>query len=141
MIGARRDACLFAYGTLMFPPIFTAVTGREGAMRPAVLAGYARLRVRDTPYPALVAAAAASTEGLLSAPLDLATWQRLDEFEGSFYDRITVSVALADGRTAAAQTYVATARGRHRLSTSAWLPDAFAAEHLDSYVRRLKDRA
>ena len=44
--------------------------------------------------------------GLLFTSRDLSMhWQRLDEFEGEGYDRVSVSVALADGSLVEAQTY------------------------------------
>ena len=47
---------------------------------------------------------------LFEAPDLPAHWQRLDEFEGSGYQRVTVAVALADG-TLPASIYVLAALG------------------------------
>lgn len=57
----------FFFGTLMDPDVLQRVLGRSpGALSTsATLHGYARVRVANEPYPALVSAPGASVDGLL----------------------------------------------------------------------------
>ena len=45
---------LFAYGTLMLPDIWTAVTGRPAEPQPARLIGYACFRVAGADFPGIL---------------------------------------------------------------------------------------
>jgi hypothetical protein len=92
-------APLFLYGTLLDP----AVLGREGGarglvrrLRPARLAGWRRVMLRGTPYPTLVPAPGAVTEGavLRAGPAALA---RLAAYEGAFYRLVPLRVATPRG--------------------------------------------
>ena len=56
---------IFAYGTLGFPEIVHALTGRRFASRTAVLDGFARYRVRGRIYPDIVPAPDSRTAGVL----------------------------------------------------------------------------
>lgn len=132
MPGAARS--LFAYGTLMFPPVLRAVTGLARETCPAVLDGYARYAVRGQPWPALVAEDGASTEGCLVTGIPAQAWRLLDAFEGDFYARITVEVRRAGGTTCTAETYLARAAARTWLSPRPWSPAEFRRRHLARYL-------
>lgn len=131
--GAARR--LFVYGTLMFPEVFEAVCGVRPAAQAASLQGYARRRVRDAVYPALVECAGARTDGLLLDAIDAAQWRQLDAFEGALYKRVTVHVERGtDGLKLAAQTYVAAPQSRHHILDEPWQLPAFDARELARYL-------
>ncbi len=127
---------LFAYGTLMFPAVFRAVTGLARTGLPAMLDDYARYAVRGQPWPAMLAEIGARTDGLVYRDVPAAAWPRLDDFEGSFYFRTTVEVTLTDGTRRAAQTYLARAGTRTWLSPRAWSAEEFRRRHLAQYLAR-----
>lgn len=143
---------LFAYGTLLFPEVLRAVTGRELPSVGATLDRFVRRRVIGELFPAIVAAGVNErVEGVLYLGLDLLDWRRLDLFEGDLYQRLGVVVRCAavestvapaprrDGvaGTREAQVYVLHDRWRHRLDDVPWEPEAFARDHLAAFAARL----
>jgi gamma-glutamylcyclotransferase (GGCT)/AIG2-like uncharacterized protein YtfP len=124
---------LFAYGTLVFPEVLSAVAGRPLAREPATLEGYLRRGVIGEIFPAIVEGAEHDrVAGVLYAGLDSREWARLDRFEGDLYVRRRVTVARGD-----AFAYVLAARWRHRLAAQPWDPAAFARDHLAAFLARL----
>lgn len=100
----------FFYGTLMDPDVLAAVIGRKmlpGRMKPATLAGWRRVGLKGTPYPAIVPGAAADTvAGIVVAELTAADVRNLKRFEGAAYDIETVSVTLDGGEAVSASAFV-----------------------------------
>ncbi len=121
---------IFAYGTLGFPEIVHALTGRRFSSRPAVLEGFARYRVRGRSYPGIVPAPGARTAGVLFDGVDLRSLALLDRFEGDLYERREVWVCAGDGPPLAALTYVVAAGRRQCLGREPWDRDRFVARHL-----------
>lgn len=111
----------FTYGSLMCEDIMSAVCGlpctRHAA---ATLAGHRRHPVIGQHYPGMVPAPGAAVAGVLYLDLPDAAWPRLDAFEGEEYDRVPVRVALADGSTLAAWTYLFKPRHASRLGAGEW---------------------
>ena len=56
---------LFTYGTLQNAEVLAQVVGRSWPSSPALLDGYARYRVNDKPYPAIVEQPGAQVQGSL----------------------------------------------------------------------------
>ena len=127
---------VFAYGTLMHPDVMRMVTGSPRTCQRAVLAGYARYRVRGEFYPGLIPAQGAKTAGILYRGLVRTEVRRLDAFEGALYERRRVLIRLAGGEWLDAQTYVVVPSCRHRLSDQPWSLDAFARRHVGQFMGR-----
>lgn len=128
---------LFTYGSLVFPAVMEALTGRRFESRAARLDGYRRRMLRGRIYPGLRPAPAECTPGRLYLRLDALTLACLDDFEGHEYERRTVVVDTGDA-TLAAQTYVLTPASRALLSDALWDPDRFSALHLAAYRERCR---
>ena len=126
---------IFVYGTLQFPAIAEAVTGRRLASARAWLEGYARFQIKDAPYPGIAPRPNASVEGLVYEDVDPAALERIDTFEGEMYRRVEVTVTREDAAAVAAQTYVVRPRWRVLLREADWDPNAFAREWHETYVR------
>lgn len=136
----RPDA-LFAYGTLIFPEVFRAVTGRLPESRPGRLAGWAAYGLQGAVYPGLRPAEGSETPGRLYLGIDPPTWARLDAFEGELYRVETLDVECAAGPRSAA-VYVVEPDQRHRLSDRPWNPEEFRRGALEGYLescRRFAD--
>jgi len=131
---------LFCYGTLVFPEVMRAVTGRSFAHEPARLAGWVRLHFRGRPYPGLRARLGGSTPGVLWHGVDAASSARLDRFEGALYERRTLRVRTARGADVAAQVYVVAETELGRLSSQPWEPSRFARESLRDFLRAITRR-
>ncbi|MEM9025462.1 MAG: gamma-glutamylcyclotransferase family protein [Verrucomicrobiota bacterium] len=98
---------LFVYGTLMEPEVLRRLLGHVLEMRPAVIRGYRRFRVRNAVYPGIVAASPeSSTTGKILSGLLESDWKTLDAFEGDEYERLLVETSLESGETIPAATYV-----------------------------------
>lgn len=157
---------LFAYGTLLFPPVLHAVVGRVPRSIAATLEGFARRRVAGELFPAIVEAPGERVAGVVYLALDDRAWRRLDAFEGDLYERRSVvvtpasrflpsdleapgagegvAVAIAgrgderdERRAVSALTYVLRRDLRHRLSAELWDPEVFARDHLAAFSARL----
>ena len=85
---------VFAYGSLMFEPVWRHVVAGNYRHGPAQLRGFERFAVRDQTYPGVVRADSplATVNGVVYFDVDAADLARLDRFEGAEYRRISVPV-------------------------------------------------
>jgi gamma-glutamylcyclotransferase (GGCT)/AIG2-like uncharacterized protein YtfP len=125
---------VFAYGTLIFPEVMRAVTGRTFEAEPAVLPGYRRRRIEARTYPGIVEVSEEFTEGRLYRNVDEATLARLDVFEGELYERLRLRVTLEGGEALEAWGYVVAARYEHRVSREAWDAEDFLLQHAEAFL-------
>jgi gamma-glutamylcyclotransferase (GGCT)/AIG2-like uncharacterized protein YtfP len=132
------SSALFAYGTLELPAVLEALTGRRFASEPALLAGFARFRLRGRPYPGAVPCPGASTPGQLYHGLDGSSLALLDDFEGELYERRRVEVQGAAGARHAAFAYLLGASHVALLSGEPWERARFEAEQLPDALRRCR---
>jgi gamma-glutamylcyclotransferase (GGCT)/AIG2-like uncharacterized protein YtfP len=116
---------IFTYGSLMFPAVMTAVTGREFLSRKARVKNYARFKLTGESYPGLTPLEGAVTEGVLYLNIDALSVRRLDDFEGELYERKEISADPLDGESLIAHAYVIKAQHRDRLSSAPWDPIHF----------------
>jgi gamma-glutamylcyclotransferase (GGCT)/AIG2-like uncharacterized protein YtfP len=128
--------CLFAYGTLQVAEIFEHIVGRALPGCPALLQGYARYRVAQRVYPAIVRQPGAYVSGLLYSGLDARELEHLDVYEGELYQRTLLEVQ-ASGTRVEAWTYVLGDAHLEQLAPDAWDLETFQREHLTSYLKRV----
>ena len=115
---------LFAYGTLMHPPLTAEVIGRMPESRAARLNGYARYRIRGLWYPGIVPAENMYVDGCLFSGLDQGYLAVLDQYESDRYVRNSVMADL-DGRATPCFAYVIRPDCTRELSTESWNLAAF----------------
>ena len=127
---------LFTYGTLQNAEILAQVVGRSWPSSPALLNGYARYRVNDKPYPAIVEQPGAQVQGSLYSGVSQPELERLDEYEGELYQRCALRVWVG---TQAVDAFTYLLRGEYRalLSVELWELADFEREHLASYLSRI----
>jgi len=118
----------FTYGSLMCTDIMFGVAGLALEYEAATLREHSRHPVAGETYPGMIPAAGAAVSGVLYRDVPPAALARLDAFEGEQYLRLTVQVELADGRMAAADTYVFRPEFAHLLAGGEWDFDGFLAE-------------
>lgn len=128
------EAAFFAYGTLAFPEVMEAVTGRRFASGAAALPGFARYRVRGRVYPGVIAEKGGETAGCLYTGLGAATLALLDRFEGDLYERRSLAVQTVASTPVQAQVYVVPERLRAVLSDEPWSPEEFVTRELTRYL-------
>jgi gamma-glutamylcyclotransferase (GGCT)/AIG2-like uncharacterized protein YtfP len=129
---------LFTYGSLMIPSVMHAVTGRDFPHREATLRDFARFKVKGQSYPAIIYQRGTETGGIIYLDIDAPSLERLDEFEGDLYDRISVEVEAKGGGTLAAETYAIKSRRRHLLSSEPWDLEKFKQNHLQAFLANYK---
>jgi len=125
---------IFTYGSLMFPAVMKAVTGREFSSRNARVKNYARFRVKGESYPGLTPLEGAFTEGVLYLNIDDLSVKRLDDFEGKLYERARISAEALDGESSIAQAYLIKPQYRDQLSSEPWDPEHFEKADLLQFM-------
>ncbi|WKX68886.1 gamma-glutamylcyclotransferase family protein [Streptomyces sp. XD-27] len=96
-ISSAPDA-LFAYGSLQFPEVLTALLGRVPQQRAASAPGWRAAALARRDYPGLVPAEGETAPGLLLTGLTPDEWRILDAFEDDEYE--LRRLPLSDGRWA-----------------------------------------
>jgi gamma-glutamylcyclotransferase (GGCT)/AIG2-like uncharacterized protein YtfP len=125
---------IFTYGSLMFPSVMRAVTGREFPSRKARVENYVRFKVKGESYPGLTPSEGSVTGGVVYLDVDALSVRRLDDFEGEMYERMEVRADALDGESITANTYVIRAQYRDRLSSAEWDPARFEADDLREFM-------
>ncbi|HEY9568724.1 MAG TPA: gamma-glutamylcyclotransferase family protein [Thalassobaculum sp.] len=103
----------FFFGTLMDPDVLRLVLGRpvtRGALAPARLHGYRRMRILRDSFPVLVADPPAAVEGLVFTAAGAQDDARILFFEDYDYDLAPCRPVLDDGTTVEA-TFCGAAEG------------------------------
>lgn len=127
---------LFAYGSLMFPPVIRAVIGRTPQGFPATAHGYLRLEVAGQTFPGLIVKQSApdnTVNGILYPDLSTEEWRRLNEFEDDFYVLTEITVT-ADGHLTPALAYLVPESARHVLNHVPWNEEFFREKYMERFV-------
>ena len=103
-----------------------------------ILKGFRRRSVRGEHYPALVPDEDCRVEGIVYLGVPHSAWIRLDRFEGEMYARQAVQVALDDGTTLPAETYVAKPEFLAQLGPSEWDFEGFLRSAKTTFQRQYK---
>lgn len=117
----------------MIPRVMEVISGRLFDAVPARLQGYVRYALRGETYPGLVEEPTAATDGVLWRDVDEDSLQRIDAFEGEWYERHTVQV-IAEENAMPAETYVLIEAQRHRLSRRPWSRARFESRYLQRFL-------
>ena len=124
-------ALLFAYGTLQFPEVLTALIDRVPQTQAASATGWRAAALAGRSYPGLVAARSTAT-GLGVAGLSDAEIQLIDDFESGPYTLLELT--LADGRGACAYVWTDTAA----VLPDDWSRQQFSDSRLASFVAQCR---
>ncbi len=129
---------VFVYGTLLFPEVVEAVTGKNFRTENAVLNDYKKFQIYDgnTPrlYPAITPEEGATVEGKVLFDVDNESMRRLAHFEDEGYRLVALDV-LVDGSCVTAMAYV-WASDRTRLKGE-WDPLAFEKDCKEEYMTKI----
>lgn len=124
---------VFTYGSLMYGPVWQRlVTGPHRAVT-GTITGFERRRIVGAAYPALMRGSGV-VQGIVYCDLDATELATLDRFEleGEDYRRIAVPVALADGTTLHAWTYLYLKA--ERIAPEPWDPARFERHDLPRFI-------
>lgn len=125
---------LFTYGSLMFPEVWLRVAGQPFPSQAGVLRDFAAWKVRGETYPGLAPHPHVETPGVVYLNVFPDALARLDAFEGPFYQRTAVNIALADGESITAYAYVVAPAHRDSLEKIPWDAVEFESRHLASFL-------
>jgi gamma-glutamylcyclotransferase (GGCT)/AIG2-like uncharacterized protein YtfP len=120
----------------MFPEVWRAIVGREFHSMEGAISGFAIYRVANAVYPGLVPAPQAhAVRGVVYLDVDEESVERLDRFEGNFYERVSVWTDGSDGQRRAAEAYVVPPCNQAMLTSETWERDTFLASGgLDQFI-------
>lgn len=128
---------LFAYGTLLVPEIWRAVTGHDCPSESASLPGYAIYRVRNADFPGIIPGDSDDlVPGRIFSELNADILARLDAYEDKFYDRIEVTLLSATGDPLQSQAYVVSTDYTSALTAEPWTLEWFQREAMSDYMVR-----
>ena len=82
---------LFVYGTLMDQKTWNYFTSKTYERRKFVLQGFERKALKDRLYPGIIRSSNSHVEGIMYVNVTEEDIEKLDEYEGEEYDRITVT--------------------------------------------------
>jgi gamma-glutamylcyclotransferase (GGCT)/AIG2-like uncharacterized protein YtfP len=130
----------FAYGTLLVPKIWEAVTGESETDRcEAHLSGYQIFRVKEGDFPGIVETEDETDRvpGQLFSNISLQTLSALDRYEDTFYERVEVRVKTAEGFQFAETYRIPNSTAAQVLTPDSWSLEWFESEALDQYWSRI----
>lgn len=125
---------LFFYGTLMHPEVFSRVVRGTYRSEPAVLTGFARYRVRDQAYPAMIEQPGSEVAGQIRFDVTDDDLARLDRFEGPGYVRRVVQRVFASCAPVECQTYICRPEHQADLTGESWSLAWFEQQGLPRFL-------
>ena len=101
---------IFTYGTLMFPELVYALTGKNFRSEDAHIENYIRYKVITSnsyeEYPAIIENSGSNVNGKLLYDIDDESLKIIDFYEGDEYKRVTRPISLSDKTPIEAFVYV-----------------------------------
>ena len=125
---------IFTYGSLMFEQVWNEVVRGDYQSFPGTVSGFIRRSIQHEHYPAMLPGPVnATVMGVLYLDIDSEDLTRLDQFEGSIYDRRDVQV-MTDNNIYAAQAYVIKDSYQNLVSDREWDPEKFQDEGIHQFL-------
>lgn len=128
-----KEAHLFLYGTLMFDEVWASLGLAWVPALPARLPDHRRLQLKKQPYPGVLPAPGEQVAGVVRR-VSLRELERLDRFEGKYYQRARLMVELESGGRLEAFVYRFRNRYRPLLGNRPWDPQRFLQEGLPRFL-------
>jgi gamma-glutamylcyclotransferase (GGCT)/AIG2-like uncharacterized protein YtfP len=131
---------VFTYGSLMFPDVWRIVVGKDFETIEGAAVGYSILRVQGASFPGITPAdETCHVAGLVYLDVDAESVARLDRFEDTFYDRLSLAIDCRDGKKRSADAYVVLAKNRQVLTAEPWTAEWFESSGgLADFIQRFQ---
>lgn len=130
---------VFTYGSLMFADVWNAVVRGYYSGSVGRIKGFVRRRVKNETYPALIHSASNDVlQGYIYFNVSKLDLNRLDRFEGDYYQREIVKVALEEGASTNAAVYVFKDEHAGLVDEEPWDVNWFEREGLAMFLRAYK---
>ncbi len=134
---------VFVYGTLLVPRIWVLVTERPDLnSSKALLSGHSIWRVREATFPAIREedpGYEGRVAGRVFFDVPESALQRLDLYEDSFYERVTVQVQTAGGPVEADVYRAPRKKAETIISSDTWSLEWFEANGLERFLENVFD--
>lgn len=111
---------LFVYGSLMNPEVLEAILGTSFPLKGARLKNFKRVKVKGASFPAIFPKKGSAVDGMLIEDLSEQYLTLLDDFEGDYYQRESVSVVTSDKSQQLCQVYIFKSKFSELLSDHDW---------------------
>jgi len=125
---------IFVYGTLMYAEVWRRVAHKDYPWKRARLHNYQRYRVKNALYPGLVKSRNGLVEGVAYFGVEHGDIQRLDRFEGDYYQRLPVIIEADEIGRCRAEVYIFRNRYRRCLSGRVWRTEEFGAKAREKFL-------
>lgn len=125
---------VFAYGSLMFDPVWRAVVGRVNPSVPGRLARFAAFKISGQTFPGLATVPGGKVTGRVWLEVTEAELGELDRFESGIYQREQLTVDTAPGGPLPCWTYVVRPDCRSLLLPELWDCEEFERLHLATFI-------
>lgn len=129
-------AHVFTYGSLMFAPVWNKLVKGKYSATKGVLYNYARRCVKDEEYP-VIFRANEKVKGAVYYDVSEEDMQILDDFEGEFYERITVDIETHT-QTIQAEVYALKESYFSIIEDTPWSEEAFEKEGMKRFLESYK---
>lgn len=126
---------LFVYGALMYEEVWNRIVSGNFKKIAGSISGYRRLAVKDEDYPGLVKGAG-QVGGFIWLGVDRKNLNRLDEFEGEYYQRISVTATDNTQQQLDVDVYYFREQYRKLLVNREWSVDDFERQGLKKFLAR-----
>lgn len=129
-------AHIFTYGSLMFDPVWRKLVKGNYPATKGVLFNYARRCVKEEDYP-VIFKANEKVKGVVYYDVSDEDTKTLDDFEGEFYERITVDI-VTNTQTIQAEVYVLKEAYFSIIDDTPWSEEAFEKEGMRRFLESYK---
>lgn len=129
-------AHIFTYGSLMFEPVWRKLVKGNYPATKGVLSDYARRCVKEEDYP-VIFKANEKVQGVVYYDVSDEDTKILDDFEGEFYERITVDI-VTHTQTIQAEVYALKKAYFSIIDDIPWSEEAFEIEGMRRFLESYK---
>lgn len=129
-------AHVFTYGSLMFAPVWSKLVKGSYCATKGELHHYARRCVKGEDYP-IILSADEKVQGVVYYDVNDADMHILDDFEGEFYERITVDI-VTHTQTIQAEVYALKKAYFSIIDDTPWSEEAFEKEGMKRFLESYK---
>ena len=125
---------IFTYGSLMFSEVWNMVVQGNYYSSSAVLHGYRRFCIKNESYPGLRPGQTDErVEGIVYHDINAQDLQKLDLFEGCYYERVPVNVDVGNCEIKG-QVYLIKDQYLYLATDNHWDPDDFYKKSIGDFV-------
>lgn len=117
----------------MYEPVWQKLVTGKYNQQLAQLAEFKRVKVKQATYPVIIEDALSTVNGIVYFDVSAQDVERLDMFEGEYYQRKALTVTTKNS-SLSADCYLLNPAHRHICSTELWCEQEFINKYLANFV-------